>query len=263
MSYYGGYFARRPTGGTLSSAAHRKRSRPDSGHDQYRESKISAFRTRRFSMAKFRSRKRTRRGRRRFYRQRSGLPYKLVRTLKTVKHLIWNPGAAGLIASYRLPVNSGNDPFGSGGSGQPLAWDQYGGLYERYAVIKCGVAVEMASVDATNPLCVGINFQTSSTELSTYEHYKELPNTKFQLMTPDMDRIKLYASGSPRRFFGHKKMLADDRLSAAIGSDPTDLLYAHVFAQPIDQATDTGQILGVVTIYQTVVFYKPKTLARS
>lgn len=203
-----------------------------------------------------------RRGRRRDYRGRIGMPFKIVRRVRTTLYYAFNPGA-GTIATGLLNLNSAQDPTGNVGSGQPLAHDQYSGLYERCAVIGGTVQVECASADGTNPVAVGINVQPSSSTLTTYEHYKEMPHTSMKLMTPDLDKVVFGTRFGVAKYFGHRKILSDDRLSAAIGAEPTDLLYGHLFFQSVDKTADSGIIHTVITITQTIVYFKPKAPARS
>lgn len=205
---------------------------------------------------------RKRRGRRRDYRGRVGMPFKIVRRVKTCVHYPFDPGA-GTIAVGLLNLNSAQDPTGNVGTGQPLAHDQYSGLYERCAVIGGTVQIECTSVDGTNPIAVGINVQPSSTTLTTYEHYKEMPHTSFRIMTPDMDKVSFGVRYGVGKYFGHRKILSDDRLNAAIGAEPTDLLYGHLFFQALDKTANAGLVQTVITITQTIIYFKPKTPARS
>jgi len=180
-----------------------------------------------------------------------------------VKYISLNPGAAGAIAIALFTVNTCLDPTGAFGTGQPMGFDQHAGMYDRYSVINASLAVECTSADATHPIAVGVHADRDATYLTSYEHYKELPCTSFRLMTPEQDKVSLGLRFPISRIYGHRKFLTDDRLSAAVTANPTDMVNAHIFAQPVDQATDTGVVHAVVTLYQTVVFYQPKVLARS
>lgn len=210
-----------------------------------------------------RRKRRGRFGRRRRFPARTITPFKMVRVLKTVKYVALNPGAAGAISVSTFMVNSGNDPTDTTGSGQPLGWDQLAGLYERYSVIGAKIVVEATSADATHPIALGIHANQYQTNLTTYEHYKEQPMTQMRLMTPEQDKIVLGMKFPISKFYGHRKFLTDERLSSLVTANPEDKVYCHLFAQPVDQATDTGAVHCVVTMYQTIVFFAPRVLARS
>lgn len=212
---------------------------------------------------KLRRKRRRRFGRQLTYRQRAATPFKIVRVLKSVKYWALNPGAAGAIDARVTAPNSAYDWSQTEGTEQPLGFDEAATLYNRYCVIGFRIHFEATSADATNPVIVGCNVQTSASTLTSYAHYKELPNTVSRIMTPDVDKVLFSISGSTGKFHGTRIKLSDDRFVADVTASPANLVYAHIFAQPVDGATDVGVIHLVATIYQTVVFFKPKTPARS
>lgn len=220
-------------------------------------------RGRSYTRTQTRRRRRGRFGRRRNYPRKTSFPWKMVRVLKTVKYISLNPGAAGAIATATFLINSANDPTGASGSGQPLGFDQMASVYERYAVIGAKIFVECTSAEATHPIAVGLHAEKDSSALTSYEHYKELPSTQMRLMTPEQDKVTMALKVPISRLYGHRKFLSDNRLSAYTTADPDDKAYIHVFAQPVDQTTDVGVVHLVCTIYQTIVFYTPRVLARS
>lgn len=189
--------------------------------------------------------------------------FKIVRVMKTVKHVALDPGAGGAISVATFIVNSGNDPTDSSGTGQPLGWDQTAALYERYAVIGAKIVVEATSADGTLPLAVGLHADQYQAAKTSYEHYKESPMTQMRLMTPEQDKVLLSMRFPISKFYAHRKFLTDDRLSAVVSADPTDKVYCHLFAQPVDLTSEAAAVHCVCTLYQTVVFYAPRDLARS
>jgi len=269
------FLERHPVGGQLQRYAHRLRPAPVRPRirDPYFEpiadevapsgGNISG-RTQRRMPRRYRQRRR-RGGRRRFrrnYRRRAVQPYKVVRQLKTVTFYPFDAGA-GTISVGIINVNSANDPFAGLGTGQPLGHDQYAALYERSCVIGGRVTAAVTSTDGMNPIVAGVNINTSSSALTVYEHYAELPHTSMKLMTPEQDKITLGLRFGVGKYFAGRKLLSDDRLTANIGSDPTDLLYAHFFVQSADKSANPANCLFVITLYQTVVYFKPKVPARS
>lgn len=228
-----------------------------------RTSAKSAMPRRTTLRTRFRRRRRTRFGRRKNYRRRPGIPWKIVRVFKTVNYISLNPGAAGAIDVRTMVPTSCHDPTGDEGTGKPLGFDEAAAMYDKYCVIGGRYLFEATSADATNPIVVGCNVQTDSTELTSYEHYKELAGTSSRLMTPDVDKVTFGNSFSLSKLFGTKVKLSDDRFTASVTSLPANVAYAHIFAQPVDKSADAGNVHLVCTLYQTVVFFRPKTLARS
>lgn len=192
-------------------------------------------------------------------------PYSIVRKLKSVFTYPLDPGAAGAISAATVKLSSAFDPAGGFGSGQPLGFDQYSTLYNRYAVIGWRVKIELVTTDNTNPTVVGFTPIVSSTTLTSLEHYKEIPGTVSMILTPDIDKGVLYARGSVKKHLLARggKMLADDTVTAATTADPTRILHGHFWAQSVDAASDAAIVRAVVTLWQTVVFFVPVIPSRS
>lgn len=83
-------------------------------------------------------------------------------------------------------------------------------------------------------------------------------------MTPDVDKITLFAKGSVKKWLmpGGGKILTDDTLSALVDNNPSRMLYGHVWCSPLD-AADVAAVKMVLKIEQLVVFYDRKTPAAS
>lgn len=206
--------------------------------------------------------------RRRPYRRvpRSVQPFSVLRTMKTVTYGSLNPGA-GTLTAGTFNLNSGFDPTGAAGSGQPLGWDQMTALYNKYCVISWSVKIEFCTTDnaAATATVVGFTPTTQSSALTTFAHYKELPGTVSAITTPDKDRITLFARGGVKKYFlpPGGKLLSNENLSAAIGGSPTNVLYGHYWAQSMDGAADPAVCNFIVTMWQKIVFFDPVIPARS
>lgn len=205
--------------------------------------------------------------RRRFRRKigRTTQPYSITRILKTCQSFNLDPGAAGALNSITFKLNSAYDPSGSLGAGQPLGYDQYTALYQRAGVVSWRLKLELVSTDNTYPIVVGCTPMVSSTALTSYNHYKELPGTVSTVVTPDVDKNFLYAKGGIKKWFMPKsgRMFADDTITHGVGADPSRILYLHLWAQDLSAANDTAAVRCIATLYQTVRFYVPEIPARS
>lgn len=215
-----------------------------------------------------RSYKPGKRVRRRRFRRRIGRtvqPYSITRIVKTCQSFNLDPGAAGSLNSLQFKLNSAYDPSGNLGAGQPLGYDQYTALYQRAGVVSWRMKLELVSTDNTYPIVVGMTPMVSSTALTSYNHYKELPGTVSTIVTPDVDKNFLKAKGGVKRWFMPKsgRMFADDTITHGVGSDPSRILYLHLWAQDLSAANDTAAVRCVATLYQTVRFYVPEIPTRS
>lgn len=266
MSYYGGYFGRRPTGSSLSSASH-KRKRPEI-EDPYAVAAPSGgvltAPSKRARMA-YRSRRRNRRGRRRFGRRRvRGFPASVTRRVRTVFYQTWNLAAASALAGGLVKLNSAFDPSGDFGSGQPLTHDQYSALYRKYQVMGFSVKAEIVTTDNTYPLVVGFTPLTTGTLLTSYQHYKEFGQTVSTLVSPDQDKSYLFCKGSCKRYLAPvSNFYALDDAQALISADPAKMVYGHLWAQPVETGIDPGSVHVVLTLTQVIRYFDRETPARS
>lgn len=220
------------------------------------------------TMKRYRSNTRTksrrRRGRRQFGRRISrGIPNMITQRVRTVFTKTWNLAAASALVCNIAHLNSAHDPSGEFGSGQPLRHDQYSALFRKYQVMGWSIKLEVVTKDNTYPLMVGFNCLTTDTKLTSYEHYKELGGVS-QLVTPDMDKTLILARGGVRRYLHPRGSSGSvEELQAAIGSDPTKLLYGHFWVQATDSGVDAGEITLVITLTQLVRYFQRESPARS
>lgn len=212
------------------------------------------------------ARRRPRRyGRRRLYRRvpRTLQPYSIARRLTSVYSTSLDAAAAFCSYAY-LNLNSAFDPTGSLTTNLPMGFNQYKALYKRYCVIGYSLKLEFCGTDNTHPAMVGFTPMDDTTKRDL-EHYKELPGTVSSIVTPDIDKLTLYARGGIRRRMlpGGGKLLTDSTLSAAVTTNPTRILYGHIWCQPMDTSVDPTKVHVVITLRQTVVFFVPESPARS
>lgn len=216
------------------------------------------------TMVRYRRRRRRQGpGRRLNYRRTGAIPTKVRRVVRSVQYISLNPGAGAL--DYKaILLNSAHNPWSGLSADQPLTHDQYSALYTRYAVIGCSLQIEVVSMDGTTPVCAGITFAETNSAFSSYEHAKEVQPSTSRLLTPNLDKVVMSLSTGFSKWFGTRKILTEENYSANIGSDPTRVIYAHVWGQPVDQTADPGIIQIVATLKQIVVYYRRKNyVARS
>lgn len=199
---------------------------------------------------------------------RAVMPYSIIRKLKTCGYTDLNAGSGTPppISAHQFYLNSAFDPQGTASAtAQGLGYDQYEALYKRYCVVGYKVTFEAVSTDNTNPIIVGFTPTPDSTALTTYNHYKELPGTVAKIMTPDIDKVYINAKGSVKRWMLPRggKIYSDDLHSALFSTNPTKILYGHLWCSSTQNGTDPASVNIVYTIEQIVMFYDPKIPSRS
>lgn len=206
------------------------------------------------------SRRYRRRNKKRSVKKISGNPFpnRIVRKLRTTQYYDLGASTTGAIKTTRIWLNNLYDPETTHGTQQPLGYDQYASLYERYCVIGFKVSLEFHNKDDQSWV-VGAHLAdfSDSVTLSSYEHYAEIKNTKYRLLSPDMDKQFFVFKGSPPKMLYDKNPLSmASRTSAQFASNPTDACYLHIFAQPADQTSTTGDGCEVIVkLEQITVFY--------
>lgn len=221
---------------------------------------------------RFVPRRASRRGRRRYRRRRqigwgmrTVLPYAVSRKLRTVETTAVD-SAAGALGGAVIKLNSAFDPMGAlSASTQPLGFDQYEALYSRYCVVGYRILFEVVSLDNTTPVEIGFTPSLESSLFTSYQRYKEQPATTSRIVTPDMDKVVFGRKGKVKPWMMPRggRMLTEDLVTAVTTTDPAKLLYGHIWSQPVDGSSDPGVIRIVITLEQIVVFFSPKSLARS
>lgn len=212
------------------------------------------------------NRRRRRRYRRRMRKMSAGIPPTLVRRMVTSYPISLDPGSSGALTSAQVYLNSAFDPSGTvSATLQPLGFDQYEALYNKYVVVGWKVTVECALLENTYPCIVGFTPMTTSSALTTSGHYRELPGTVSRLGTPDIDKIVFGAKGGVKKWLIPQggKILSDEECSAAVSTNPSKLLYGHFWIQSLDTSADAGICRLIVKHEQIVVFFDRKTPSRS
>lgn len=214
-------------------------------------------------------RRRFRRGRKRIRRIPPTLaPRKKLVRLKLCQGIALDPGAGGTIATVNFALNDIKDPEGASGTQQPLGFDQWAGLYQKFCVVGAKVWLKMYSSDATYTHVYGMHATTEANALTSFEHYRELPNTKMKMLSPDMDHNGMLGKYSIKRLSGCKHLLSEERYWGSTTGDPSgaaspdELVYLQVFAQPL-QGQDGAVQRGYITIEYLIVFFDPVIPSRS
>lgn len=178
---------------------------------------------------------------------------------------------AGPIVSHfqQYKINSLFDPYVGVGSGnQPLGYDQYITLYQRYFVYGCKVQVNFwkANNDLGHGWCHLIASQTSTVYTGgDVQSMHSRPNTFTKQITP------WNGNGHPivmRKYYRIKNWLREKEdpsdVQALTGGDPTSIVYLNVGCSTYDGTaiSDITQIRVKLTYY-AMLFQPPAQLLLS
>lgn len=152
-------------------------------------------------------------------------------------------GTAGAITAQALKCNSLSDPTGWISSQLPLGTDQWAGLYTKYVVVGARIICDFHATTATGGVNVGISRMDSATTLSAEAHYRELPSTRFHMMSSDADRCRIVQTFSTKKHFKVRRISDNtDRFGGSYSTspgDPAELAYWHLWIGD-SNGTDTA-----------------------
>jgi len=167
--------------------------------------------------------------------------------------------ATGLsVFQYRL--NGPYDPDEAVGGNQPLGFDQYMALYNRYRVEKCHVVVDFVNGGTT--LLAAIAPSISVTDPSTIEDLMCLPRALHALIPAQggMDRHRFIMDVDIKEFFGLAANIDND-LTGDATSAPSKQLYLHVGSEENDSSAK-AVVISVFLEFE-IKFMEFKQLALS
>lgn len=214
-----------------------------------------------------RTRRRRRTGRLvRPYRSVANIPQAITRRLTTTFRANIDPAAASAITASIFALNGAYDPTLALGGVQPLFFDQYNAMYQQYVVLGWDVLIECVSGDNTNPVIVGFTPMTTSTALTTPEHYIESKGTTHKVMTQDIDKIVIRNRGSIKKWLRPNggSLINDATYCGSPSTNPTTVLFGHLWVAALSYTgTDPSAAQFVIRLSQVIRFFNPVTPARS
>lgn len=214
----------------------------------------------------------SRRTRRRFMRRRryripaSIQPLKPLRTLRYVDNIQINP-TAGFAANHLFRAASLFDPDFTGTGHQPLGFDNFNNLYLHYTVVGSKITAKFFSpTGGTGNQVIGQCGIYLSPNASTEADPRVLMENKqgrwsvFSDYTGGKPITTVRHGFSPKKYFGMKSLVGDERFTSFLSENPQEDMYYNVWAGPVDGTSDMGSINVQVTIEYLAVFTERKTL---
>ena len=169
-------------------------------------------------------------------------------------------------ATYSFRANSLYDPDFTGTGHQPIGFDQLMAFYEHYTVIaariKCTFICKSAA--ATQCAIVGIETNSGSTPTTTINDIYEQGNSSKKIMTCATagQKVTVTRKVSISKFLS-QKVLQEDANAGTASTNPSELVFFHLFATNTDGSTDIAAMDVLVELDQIAILHEPKPLAGS
>lgn len=170
---------------------------------------------------------------------------------------------AGSVYYQVMLANSIFDPDVTGVGHQPMYRDTYAGIYDHYTVLGSKITVHFTNTSSTGTVIAGVRGDDDGTGSTTLTTIMEGNNGTWVQLGQNgsgQDTKTVTCTFEPLADFGVDAK--DDGFSStAVGSNPTEGFYYHIFAA--NTVAGTSTILASIEIEYTVKFSELATQAGS
>lgn len=166
------------------------------------------------------------------------------------------------VESYAFAGNSLYDPDVSGAGHQPLYFDQYALIYQKYRVLGCKISLDIINVSGNSALYYVVEPNTTQSTLTSLSEILEQSRATAPKFVPIAQRIasKHQRYISTRKVCGlTKSQLFDDTFGALTTANPNNLWYWNLFFQSADNASNVACDFIVKLTYYVQFFDKINT----
>lgn len=173
------------------------------------------------------------------------------------------PGLA-TCGSHVFTCNGLFDPDITGVGYQPTGFDQYMALYNEYIVTKSYIKIVASNTDPNSQQVIGIAFLDLPATSTDARQYLNTGTCKWSV-------VDTYKSGSTvtltheadMRSASTQDIFNENGYSGTASANPTDTHYWHLFAAPVDLATNSSAVNAIVYIEYEVYFRDPAFTSNS
>lgn len=174
---------------------------------------------------------------------------------------------AGAGISHQFSGNSVFDPDLTGVGVQPLGYDQWSALYDRYRVNGSAIKVRFIAIGidaATNSWEVCLVPSPVTTTFSSMDAARASPYSigTAKNMEQQGGYLRNYMSTAKIEGVSKTTVRVDDEFSSIVSSNPTEQWAWNVIGQPADRST-SASLIAFVSITYYVTFYSRKRLGMS
>lgn len=156
--------------------------------------------------------------------------------LTYVQNLVLSPGLS--FTTYAFRGNSLYDPDYTAGGHQPLYFDQYSEIYNKYRVMGCSIRVDTNNASTASALYFIAFPSTETGSLLSISAALEQGRAKAPKIIPlgqTMSSARLKSYCSTRKALGQTKtQVMDDDNAAGIGANPLQIWYWNLFWESTD-----------------------------
>lgn len=175
-----------------------------------------------------------------------------------------NPGVVGTPATKVFSLNGLYDPDITGIGHQPIGFDEIMPLYDHYTVIGARARLTFTNGDPNVAQRIILQLKDQSTTSTNISEILENGMSRWCVASKEgggKDTCTLSINCSMNKFFG-KKTLTEHDYRGGISSNPTEQVYLHCTAAPLDGVDSIGVKCTLVIEY-IAIFHEPKQLTQS
>lgn len=196
------------------------------------------------------------------YFPKTAFPYQRWATLKYTESYVEVDPAIGSCGAYIFRANDVYDPNYSGVGHQPLSFDQYMAMYNRFCVYASKIKVTGFAIDTeTNDLIAGVAIMDTNVVNSQTENYLEQPLTDWRVIPAGAGANTVtFSTAFSTKAFSGTIAKTDDLLFGSSGASPSKLWYYHVFCGATKATENPGACKFSVEVEYKVRFFDPKTV---
>jgi hypothetical protein len=191
---------------------------------------------------------------------------RLAMTYSTTTNMTSTVGA---LATYIFAGNGLFDPDITGSGLQPLGFDQWATLYQRYRGIASLIEVSFSAPAATSNLTgsfdVALTPSNTSSVFSSWTAAAASPFAKSKTFNAfGAPGVKMVSKMDTAVMLGvsHEAVLSDDILQASVSANPTDMWFWHICAVTSDLTT-TSTIYMATRVTYLVDFFELQVITLS
>lgn len=201
-----------------------------------------------------------------------GFPKRKLVKLRYVQEITIDAGLSSY-AVHEFRANSVFDPDFTGVGHQPMGFDEWSALYERYTVYGSKINVMFAPPTATSiiPGYYGVtSYGTSGQLAATYGNVEAILEGKLTGFTvtqagngnSTFSPRTITRKFSAKRFFGKKDPLDDPDIGATVSASPVNVAYYGVWCGSVG-GNNPAEMNFRVLIDYIVMFHEPYLLVQS
>jgi hypothetical protein len=161
-------------------------------------------------------------------------------------------------AEHAFRLNSLFDPDFTGVGTQPVGFDQWSALYNRYRVHACKVHVEFISSGTTLGALCGVSIRRDSTVANQFQDLVGEPYCVWVgAGAAQAGPACIHTGASVREIYGiGNSTFMDEDYSASIGANPSRVVYGHIWCNTWTQTAEAISFRVAVHLIYDVEFYE-------